>query len=64
MQRSFAAELLCPFDALLDRLDGDHSDDAIEEAANRFRVSPMLVARTRLDDSGMLDSHRARFGLG
>ena len=60
MQRAFAAELLCPFDALLDRLDGDRSDDSIEEAANRFRVSPMLVA-TRLEDSGMLDSHRTRF---
>ena len=50
MQRAFAAELLCPFDALLDRLDGDHSDDSIEEAANRFRVSPLLVA-TRLENS-------------
>ena len=60
MQRAFAAELLCPFDALLDRLDGDHSDDSIEEAAKRFRVSPMLVA-TRLENSGMLDSHRTKF---
>ena len=60
MQRAFAAEFLCPFDALLDRLDGDLSDDSIEEAAERFRVSPMLVA-TRLEDSGMLDSRRTRF---
>ena len=60
MQRAFAAELLCPFDALLDRLDGDYSDDSIEEAAKKFRVSPMLVA-TRLENSGMLDSHHTRF---
>ena len=60
MQRAFAAELLCPFDALLDRLDGDHSDDSIEEAAKKFRVSPMLVA-TRLENSGMLDSRHTRF---
>ena len=60
MQRAFAAELLCPFDALLDTLDGDHSDDAIEEAAEKFGVSPMLVAN-RLDTGGMVDAHRTRF---
>ena len=60
MQRAFAAELLCPFDALLEKLDGDHSDDSIEEAAKRFRVSPRLVAN-RVEDSGMLVSSRARF---
>ena len=60
MQRAFAAELLCPFDALLEKLDGDHSDDSIEEAAKRFRVSPRLVAN-RLEDSGILGSNHARF---
>ena len=60
MQRAFAAELLCPFDALLDKLDGDHSDDSIEEAAKKFRVSPRLVAN-RLEDSGMLGSRGTRF---
>ena len=60
MQRAFAAELLCPFDALLDRLDGDHSDDSIEEAAKKFRVFPVLVA-TRLENNGMLDSRHTRF---
>ena len=60
MQRAFAAELLCPFDALLEKLDGDLSDDSIEAAAKRFRVSPRLVAN-RLEDSGMLRSYRTRF---
>lgn len=60
MQRAFAAELLCPFDALLEQLDGDHSNDSIEEAAKKFRVSPRLVAN-RLEDSGLLGSRRTRF---
>ena len=60
MQRAFAAELLCPFDALLENLDGDHSDDSIDEAAKKFSVSPKLVAN-RLEDSGMLGYRRTRF---
>lgn len=60
MQRAFAAELLCPFDALVARLDGDHSDDSIDEAAKKFRVSPRLVA-LRLENNGMLDSRRTRY---
>ncbi len=60
MQRAFAAELLCPFDALVARLDGDHSDESIEEAAGKFRVSPMLVAAC-LENNGMLDSRGTRF---
>ena len=56
MQRAFAAELLCPFEALVARLDGDYSDESIEEAAKKFRVSPMLVTR-RLDNNGLLTSH-------
>jgi len=38
-QRAFAAEFLCPIDALMERLDDDLSDDAIEEAADHFGVS-------------------------
>ena len=59
MQRAFAAELLCPFDALLENLNDDYSEDSIEEAAKRFRVSPRLVAN-RLEDSGMLSSRGTR----
>ena len=46
-QRAFAAEFLCPIDALMERLDDDLSDDAIEEAANYFGVSDR-AARTQL----------------
>lgn len=46
-QRAFAQELLCPFDALRDFLDGDGpSDDDIEDAAEHFQVSPRLVHTT------------------
>lgn len=46
-QRAFAAEFLCPIDALMERLDDDLSDDAIEEAAAFFGVS-VLAARAQL----------------
>ena len=62
MQRAFAAELLCPFDALLDKLDDDYSDDSMEDAAKMFRVSPMLVA-ARLENRGMLDPRRTSYAL-
>jgi hypothetical protein len=43
MQRSFAAELLCPFEALADMLHGDYSAEAIEEASEYFSVSELTV---------------------
>jgi hypothetical protein len=43
LQRSFAAELLCPFDPLMEMLRGDLSTEAIEEAAQYFAVSPLTV---------------------
>jgi len=42
-QRAFAAEFLCPVDALTDLLKGDFSDSAIEEAAEIFEVSEQTV---------------------
>jgi hypothetical protein len=42
-QRSFAAELLCPFDALEYFLRGDYSAEAIQDAAEQFKVSPLTV---------------------
>ena len=42
-QRAFAAEFLCPIDALVDFLSGDYSESAIEEAAQHFQVSPTTV---------------------
>jgi Zn-dependent peptidase ImmA (M78 family) len=43
LQRSFAAELLCPYKVLSDLLRGDFSQEAIEEAARHFDVSPWTV---------------------
>ncbi len=42
-QRAFAAELLCPFDALEHMLHGDYSAEAMQDAANYFEVSPLTV---------------------
>jgi hypothetical protein len=54
LQRAFAAELLCPFEALEDVLRGDYSPEAREDAANHFKVSErtvttLLVNHKRLD---------------
>jgi hypothetical protein len=53
-QRSFAAEFLCPFDALEDKLGKTYSRDSIEDAAVHFNVSPLtigtiLVNKDKLD---------------
>lgn len=53
-QRAFAAELLCPFEALEGLLDGDYSPDAREEAARHFMVSERTVT-TMLVNYGRLD---------
>jgi len=43
VQRAFAAEFLCPFDSLMETLRGSYSVEAIEEAGERFRVSPLAI---------------------
>ena len=52
LQRAFAGEFLCPFEELDRILDGDFSDDAIQDAAQHFNVSDITV-RT------LLVNHRA-----
>ena len=54
MQRAFAGEFLCPIESLADQLDGDYSDDAREDAADRYRVSPLAVT-TLLVNNGLID---------
>ena len=54
MQRAFAGEFLCPVDSLVEYLDGDYSNDAREDAAGEFRVSPLAVT-TILVDNDMID---------
>lgn len=54
-QRAFAAELLCPIDALQEQLDGDFSNDAMDDAAEDFGVSTEAV-KTQLVNNGLLSS--------
>ncbi|MCK9231149.1 MAG: hypothetical protein RBS58_00025 [Syntrophales bacterium] len=54
-QRAFAQEFLCPFKDLMEYLGDDApSDTAIENAAEHFKVSPLLV-RTTLVNNSLLD---------
>lgn len=53
-QRSFAQELLCPFVGLSEFIGSQRpDDDKIEEAANHYHVSPLLV-KTTLVNRGCL----------
>lgn len=58
-QRAFAAELLCPLDALSSFLDGDFSSYAIEEAAANFEVSEQVVTNLLLNN-GLIHHHWAQ----
>lgn len=53
LQRSFAAELLAPFDAVRDMLGDNLSDEAQEEVADHFGVS-FWVVRNQLVNNGLL----------
>jgi len=53
LQRAFAAEFLCPIAILREHLNGDLSDEAIEEAGEYFDVSPLMV-RSHLANNGLL----------
>jgi len=45
-QRAFAQAFLCPADQLIGFINGDLSDEKIEDAASYFNVSPLLVEST------------------
>ena len=53
-QRSFAAEFLCPLDAVTDMLQGDFSSEAIEDVAEHFAVSTLTV-ETLLRNNGLIE---------
>lgn len=53
VQRAFAAELLAPINSLRERLAEDFSDESIEDAAQHFGVSPLLV-RSHLANNGLI----------
>lgn len=57
-QRAFAQAFLCPAEQLIGFIDGDLSDEKIDEAAVYFNVSPRLVEAT-LVNKGVLK--RAEF---
>ena len=54
MQRAFAAELLSPFHAVDDMLDGDYSEERQQDAAEHFRVSEQTIW-TVLANHGRID---------
>jgi hypothetical protein len=53
IQRAFAAEFLCPIEALVAFLDGDYSPEASDEAGEHFAVSPIAV-RSQLANHGYI----------
>ncbi len=63
MQRSFAAELLSPFDALDAMLAGDYSPEAQQDAAAHFQVSEITI-RTLLVNHHRLDREDLDEDLG
>ncbi|MGZ8160980.1 MAG: ImmA/IrrE family metallo-endopeptidase [Methylobacter sp.] len=54
-QRAFAAEFLCPINALQDFLRGDYSESAIEDATEHFQVSQATVSNL-LRNNGLIFS--------
>lgn len=54
MQRSFAAELLSPFEAIDPMLAGDYSSEAQQDVAAHFQVSDLTI-RTLLVNHGRLE---------
>lgn len=54
-QRAFAAEFLCPIDALQDFLQNDYSESAIEDATEHFQVSQTTV-NSLLRNNGLIFS--------
>ena len=61
-QRSFAAELLCPFKTLDEMLGGDYSPEAQQDAAEYFAVSPMTV-NTLLMNHGRIERTDPETGI-
>ncbi|MCC6394384.1 MAG: hypothetical protein IT167_27560 [Bryobacterales bacterium] len=55
VQRAFAAEFLCPYEALLDFLKGDFSPESIEEAGEHFGVSELAI-KNHLANHRQMDS--------
>ncbi|MCY4431562.1 MAG: hypothetical protein OXC11_14380 [Rhodospirillales bacterium] len=61
-QRAFAAELLCPYEALRDFLGGDTTDMAREEAARLFGVSMRAVTTMLVNKGDLSRDHLPLWG--
>lgn len=59
-QRSFAAELLAPFDEVRTMLGGDYSEDRQQDIADYFLVSPMVV-NTLLKNHGVIERDNTEY---
>lgn len=55
-QRAFAAEFLCPIESLVGFLDGDLSESALEDAAERFSVSERTIESLLINHGYLEDS--------
>lgn len=62
MQRSFAAELLSPFDAVDHRLAGDYSDESQKDVAEHFQVSEKTI-KTMLVNRGLIPRDELDFEM-
>lgn len=60
-QRAFAAEFLCPIESLMEMLDGDMSESAIEDAASEFAVSERTV-EAQLVNERLIPHWAAQYG--
>lgn len=60
-QRAFAQEFLCPYSELVSYLDSEEpSNEAIEDAANHFAVSPLMVSTILVNKGDLERSFLAR----
>ncbi|MCW5323501.1 hypothetical protein D5039_20850 [Verminephrobacter aporrectodeae subsp. tuberculatae] len=62
-QRAFAAELLCPFQAVEDMLNGDYCEEAQQDVAAHFSVSSQTI-RTQLANHGRIDRFEPDWEVG
>ena len=63
MQRAFAAEFLCPFQAVKTMVGHDLSEEKQAEVVKHFKVSPMTV-RTQLVNNNLLHPENAPDSVG
>ena len=58
-QRAFAAELLCPYEAVRDFLGDDRSKERCDDAANHFNVSSWAISTVLLNNERFLQNQSA-----